>query len=110
MRGRPYRVTVVYGPSAIVWRSLGRVAKWQTRWLQVPVGEIPWGFKSPLAHWLDIVRQPLPAGQSARVATVLWSARSHYVEVNPPLDALDVGQSVYLPHHPLGLVRAAENS
>ena len=36
--------------------SLGRVAKWQTRWLQVPVGEIPWGFKSPLAHWLDIVR------------------------------------------------------
>ena len=30
--------------------SLGRVAKWQTRWLQVPVFERMWGFKSPLAH------------------------------------------------------------
>jgi hypothetical protein len=26
------------------------VAKWQTRWLQVPVFERTWGFKSPLAH------------------------------------------------------------
>ncbi len=39
----------VFG-SATVSAPLGRVAKWQTRWLQVPVGEIPWGFKSPLAH------------------------------------------------------------
>ena len=31
-------------------RSLGRVAEWQTRWLQVPVSERTWGFKSPLAH------------------------------------------------------------
>src|SRR6187431_2685855 len=29
---------------------LGRVAEWQTRWLQVPVFERMWGFKSPLAH------------------------------------------------------------
>ena len=29
---------------------LGRVAEWQTRWLQVPVRETSWGFKSPLAH------------------------------------------------------------
>ena len=29
---------------------LARVAKWQTRWLQVPVFERTWGFKSPLAH------------------------------------------------------------
>ncbi len=29
---------------------LGRVAKWQTRWLQVPVFARTWGFKSPLAH------------------------------------------------------------
>jgi len=26
------------------------VAEWQTRWLQVPVFERMWGFKSPLAH------------------------------------------------------------
>lgn len=31
---------------------LGRVAKWQTRWLQVPVRATSWGFKSPLAHLL----------------------------------------------------------
>jgi hypothetical protein len=29
---------------------LARVAEWQTRWLQVPVRETSWGFKSPLAH------------------------------------------------------------
>ena len=29
---------------------LGRVAEWQTRWLQVPVFARTWGFKSPLAH------------------------------------------------------------
>jgi hypothetical protein len=28
----------------------GRVAEWQTRWLQVPVRATSWGFKSPLAH------------------------------------------------------------
>src|SRR5690606_40798493 len=28
----------------------GQVAEWQTRWLQVPVSERTWGFKSPLAH------------------------------------------------------------
>ena len=26
------------------------MAKWQTRWLQVPVSARMWGFKSPLAH------------------------------------------------------------
>lgn len=31
-------------------RSLGRVAEWQTRWLQVPVSFGTWGFKSPFAH------------------------------------------------------------
>lgn len=30
--------------------SLGRVAEWQTRWLQVPVSFGTWGFKSPFAH------------------------------------------------------------
>ncbi|MEY4606695.1 MAG: hypothetical protein RLY45_1455, partial [Actinomycetota bacterium] len=33
---------------------LGRVAEWQTRWLQVPVIVRSWGFKSPLAHQLVI--------------------------------------------------------
>ncbi len=28
----------------------GRVAEWQTRWLQVPVSFGTWGFKSPFAH------------------------------------------------------------
>ena len=32
----------------------GRVAKWQTRWLQVPVFASTWGFKSPLAHKIVI--------------------------------------------------------
>jgi hypothetical protein len=33
-------------------RSCARVAERQTRWLQVPVSERAWGFKSPLAHAL----------------------------------------------------------
>jgi hypothetical protein len=32
-----------------------RVAEWQTRWLQVPVSERAWGFKSPLAHQAPVV-------------------------------------------------------
>ncbi len=35
---------------------LARVAKWQTRWLQVPVFERTWGFKSPLAHHFFDIR------------------------------------------------------
>jgi hypothetical protein len=31
----------------------GRVAEWQTRWLQVPVSFGTWGFKSPFAHQSD---------------------------------------------------------
>lgn len=34
----------------MVLRSFGRVAEWQTRWLQVPVSFGTWGFKSPFAH------------------------------------------------------------
>jgi hypothetical protein len=41
---------------------LGRVAEWQTRWLQVPVRETSWGFKSPLAHH----EGPAQAGSSVR--------------------------------------------
>ena len=34
----------------MVSRLFGRVAEWQTRWLQVPVSFGTWGFKSPFAH------------------------------------------------------------
>lgn len=33
------------------WRN------WQTRWLQVPVFERTWGFKSPLAHEKPLATQ-----------------------------------------------------
>ncbi len=35
-------------------RHFARVAERQTRWLQVPVSERAWGFKSPLAHVMKI--------------------------------------------------------
>jgi hypothetical protein len=38
---------------------LGRVAEWQTRWLQVPVSFGTWGFKSPFAHYCDESRHGL---------------------------------------------------
>src|SRR3954453_9985894 len=37
-------------PVGLSGRSCARVAERQTRWLQVPVSERAWGFKSPLAH------------------------------------------------------------
>ena len=40
-------------------RSCARVAERQTRWLQVPVSERAWGFKSPLAHAFDESSHPL---------------------------------------------------
>jgi hypothetical protein len=53
---------------------LGRVAKWQTRWLQVPVGEIPWGFKSPLAHSRTCVRL------AVKMTIELDAAEADYLE------------------------------
>ncbi len=44
-------------------RSLGRVAEWQTRWLQVPVSFGTWGFKSPFAHKLSGLGSPTTKGQ-----------------------------------------------
>lgn len=43
-------VWVRWGCGDTVARSFGRVAEWQTRWLQVPVSFGTWGFKSPFAH------------------------------------------------------------
>ena len=36
----------------------GRVAEWQTRWLQVPVSFGTWGFKSPFAHQNNCSSEP----------------------------------------------------
>jgi hypothetical protein len=36
--------------SSLTLCERARVAERQTRWLQVPVSERAWGFKSPLAH------------------------------------------------------------
>ena len=44
---RPAPLAIVLGSHA---DSHGRVAEWQTRWLQVPVSFGTWGFKSPFAH------------------------------------------------------------
>jgi hypothetical protein len=41
--GRPRLAATLFG-------FAGRVVKWQTRRLQVPVRATSWGFKSPLAH------------------------------------------------------------
>ena len=38
------QLKVLASLSSREWRN------WQTRWLQVPVPERVWGFKSPLAH------------------------------------------------------------
>src|SRR3990170_4116906 len=43
------RVARASAPGSVLL-PLGRVAEWQTRWLQVPVRATSWGFKSPLAH------------------------------------------------------------
>jgi hypothetical protein len=46
IRGLRKPATTVIGSTG----CLGRVAEWQTRWLQVPVSFGTWGFKSPFAH------------------------------------------------------------
>ena len=43
-------VVAGFGLGSVRALLLGRVAEWQTRWLQVPVFARTWGFKSPLAH------------------------------------------------------------
>lgn len=86
------------GPAAttVVWSSgcCGRVAEWQTRWLQVPVSFGTWGFKSPFAHRTvrrvvtDIVVETAAMGV---VGTA--SARPRPAQGNPGIDVTiaDVG-------------------
>ena len=44
------RLCAILNKSLSGQKTLGRVAEWQTRWLQVPVSFGTWGFKSPFAH------------------------------------------------------------
>ena len=55
----------------------GRVAEWQTRWLQVPVSFGTWGFKSPFAHQVRYTdRGAQAANPSGSVALVfVWRRR-----------------------------------
>lgn len=56
-RAMPARAAGARGHySGMVLRLFGRVAEWQTRWLQVPVSFGTWGFKSPFAHHCDDAR------------------------------------------------------
>ena len=48
-------------------RLLGRVAEWQTRWLQVPVSFGTWGFKSPFAH-----NRAIPRDRDAKATNQEW--------------------------------------
>ena len=90
-------------------RLLGRVAKWQTRTVQVRVLETGWGFNSPLAHkwpaqrversptrrphlvnrWLDgqIWSRPMDrplAGASAQVGVISCRPRLTNIEASQP--------------------------
>lgn len=52
--------------AALGWGPLAGVAEWQTRWIQNPLLETEWGFKSPLRHCSRIRVRPGP--QAARAA------------------------------------------
>lgn len=59
---------VILSPSC-----LGRVAEWQTRWLQVPVSFGTWGFKSPFAHSTAVLRTAgIKVTNSKEVVTFLF--------------------------------------
>ena len=62
-------VTVIRSPGCF-----GRVAEWQTRWLQVPVSFGTWGLKSPFAHKRAVLRTAgIKVTNSKEVVTfVFW--------------------------------------
>ena len=87
--------SVPRAPSTLVARGAGRLpcppccsGEWrnrQTRWLQVPVTERSWGFKSPLAHRRGLSTQPaahvdITPGQMARVGL----GRPAWASARPP--------------------------
>jgi hypothetical protein len=53
-------------------RLLGRVAEWQTRWLQVPVSFGTWGFKSPFAHNERFLGTVCTKATNAKRSWPLW--------------------------------------
>jgi len=68
-------------------RSLGQVAKWQTRTVQVRVSERTWGFNSPLAH-------SLTQGCSAKSADRLQITPAGSVLAGLYASSASAGQSV----------------
>ena len=61
-------------------RSCARVAERQTRWLQVPVSERVWGFKSPLAHAIE--RAPV-LGPGLFLFCSQWEVRNAQLRAEP---------------------------
>src|SRR5271156_4993012 len=61
---------------------LGRVAEWQTRWLQVPVSFGTWGFKSPFAHQCDASRRCFaPKFGVMRIPSILRQDQSRTLRI-----------------------------
>ena len=85
------RIDVGDGRSGLLTLALplGRVAEWQTRWLQVPVSERMWGFKSPLAHDESPAQQGFSSSPEVPTSTGLLPLHSAS-SVPVPLAVADV--------------------
>ena len=71
---------------------LGRVAEWQTRWLQVPVRVSSWGFKSPLAHGRTPAQQGFLKARTGRLLPDFYPcARKWCSEQSVPNRAAESG-------------------
>jgi hypothetical protein len=66
----------------------GRVAEWQTRWLQVPVSFGTWGFKSPFAHKIEL-NQAIPqvVAEVYLAREVSWTGWLLYTHESTPVGA-----------------------
>ena len=64
----------------------GRVAEWQTRWLQVPVSFGTWGFKSPFAHHFVMSRDIVCVRGS-----VLWTGLNLNVRLHGDIGVKRIG-------------------
>ena len=67
-------------------RSCARVAERQTRWLQVPVSERAWGFKSPLAH---AHKEPRSSDRGSFALTATAALRRAVPQVSGRTEALN---------------------
>jgi hypothetical protein len=100
--GTAARASTPLGPAAITvvvsTGCLGRVAEWQTRWLQVPVSFGTWGFKSPFAHQIFevLLAGKDPVLRRHLLLDVLLVRRERGEGV--PIGS---GYALERPHHPL---------